>query len=131
MEKQNCQRHLSAGELCCETAGLSPAVVFPLALSHFDVKTEPNGARQTAIKRRGFGRQCCPHLPVGVEQGILGLVFRRKFTPPTESRLIQHHLAYLYCVPAVSAAAPFLVLKGDQAQVVQTLSVGATHAIRM
>lgn len=111
--------------------GPSLVVLFPLALICFGVKTEPSGTRQAAVKRRGLGQRCCPHLPVWTEQGILGLVLRRKSTPPTEAHLIQHHLTYLYCVQAGSAAAPFLALKGDQAAVVQTLSVGAAHAIRI
>lgn len=37
----------------------------------------------------------------------------KKCTPPTEVHLIQHNLTCLYCVQAVSAAAPLLALEGD------------------
>lgn len=112
--------------------GLFPAVVFSLALIYCGVKTEPSETCQLAGKgRRGLGQRCCPHLPVWVGKGILGLLFRekKKCTPATEVHLIQNSLPCLYCVQAVSAATPFLALEADQDEAVKPVSIGVTHAI--
>jgi len=105
--------------------GLFPAVVFSLALISFGVKTESKETRQLAEKgRRGLGQWCCPHLPVWVGKGILGLLFRWK------QRFISFStLTCPYCVQTLLTAMHFLALEGDQAEVVKTLSIGVTHAI--
>lgn len=68
---------------------------------------------------------------VGWERHFGSSLQMKQRIPSTEVHLIQHNLTCPYRFQAVSAAAPFLALEGDQAEVVQTPSIGATHAIRI